>query len=409
MSAPPPSLKAPTPEDLNMFTYCKDPTKYTLSAEEKKRFDKFCDVLEAHKRKTDKQAEDDAKRNRTDDKKRQDKGSEVVRGLLSMETLEALLMCFGEEVVLAQFCTEMALETLASKQLFWQKHGPQIFKDAALYMKQFGKPALMNLTKPYSLLQRQLPGNFRFMANLSVQSRAMTVATSKAISGGVAIPRWGTRAFLWIMGSKFFSASMLTATRIAGVLSKVMIVQMIMQMVGMVVDMIDPCALQKEMSADVIQMMGSAMDEAFKQMVLPMQSYVMSLDQEPMYTNDWPIDARVEEMFPTDIRNIEVLAAQQEMFGLSNERMQEFENERLRLTMLYKMNQKYNYRGEPLRLPPAEDMTEDAPDDLMMRLGDRFLAQFSNNNVIVERWYSRYSPLIYIGIVLVLFLVIKYV
>jgi hypothetical protein len=406
MSASNPPLKAENP---NMFTYCQDPTKYTLSAVEKKRFDKFCDVLDAHKRKTDKQAEDDAKRNRTNDKKRQDKGSEIVKGLLSMETLEALLMSFGDEVILGQFITEMALETLATKQLFWQTHGTQIFKDASLYMKKFGKPALMNLTKPYTMLQRQLPGNVRFMANLSVQSRAMTVATSKAISGGVAIPRWGTRAFLWIMGSKYFAASMLTATRIAGVLSKVMIAQMLMQLVGMVVDMIDPCALQKEMNADVIKMMGSAMDEAFKQMVLPIQSYVLSLDKEPMYTNDWPIDARVEEMFPTDIRNIEVLAAQQEMFGLSDARMQEFENERLRLTMLYKMNQKYNYRGEPLRLPPAQDMTEDAPDDLMVRLGDRFLAQFSNNNVIVERWYNRYSPLIYIGIVILLFLVFKYV
>jgi hypothetical protein len=392
------------PANVDVFTYCKDPSKYKSSLPEEtvKQFDESCVAYD-------------------EQRKAAVENAELLKEIGTIKMLEGLpyaiiTTIFTDPVQMALIFGPTFLEKKPMQLLkFMQNHGQTLFKGAEKWMVKYGKDLTVKAVAKSGSV---------FASNVSVLTRSLQVGMNKALNLGLVVPRYGVRAFLWLSGTKAFAAvgaaagalgrsqavqkGLTSLSRLGGVLGKVMIAQAIVQVIGMIVDMADPCGLNKELSADVLKMMNSGMDDGFKKMMLPAQSYITSLRGEAMFTKEWPVDARVEQMFPTNLENIEVLDRQMEVFGITVDQYKQLEETRMDYIMMYKMNQRYNYLGQPLRIPSNEEVAN-APENVLAALKAPILSHFSNNNVVVERWYNRYRPLIYVTIILIIFLIFRYV
>jgi len=203
-------------------------------------------------------------------------------------------------------------------------------------------------------------------------------------------------------------------------LNPILLIVMVISIIGMIVDSIDPCNLNKTMDAETIRQFSMQMDDQFRDMMILQHNVIftgMSMSQtgeeEMQFVNQWPIDVKVETLFPyypfnkanqdKDIKNARLVE-----FGLTDEDQDDVQEMSIMYQQFYLENLKFNAYGQPLLFPENYDPPNIEPETLqLMQQQVNFF--FANNNPVVSRWMVKYSPLILVAIVGLLFIIFKFI
>jgi len=384
------STSSSTAETIDLTAYCNDPSKFVKQPEHVRYYyDNLCKTVDQMRAENNKSSEGGAAAGKA--------LGQFVTDLPYMLTVGM----FSDPSNLTLFFMTDALELTKP---FWDKHAAKVFANASKHMAQWG----------YNWIARfaQAPGLSRFLVNATALTRSMLYGVNVTVNLTTGMVRNTVRAFLALVGSRAFIASMQILVSLMSALSVVFAVQMVVQITSMIIDAADPCDLNKALDADSMVSMTQEMDRSFKEQILAPESVLVTPDQEIHYINQWPIDIRVEKLFPQRLRNsIEnepLKKARYEEFGMDNDRAAQLEDLHAEYLYYYLGNLRYNAYGQPISFPEKYDPPNVNP-KMMEEMGQKFVSLFANNNPVVARWIDKFAPLLLAGIVLILFLIFRYV
>jgi hypothetical protein len=402
--------------------YCEDPTKYRDRIPEQYRpsFDDACDMIRAMR-------EQDA-----EDASASGKGEQI--GMSFAYLLRDIPYMLTVGMVMDPSQLSMFLLTddtlgLVRFQNFFKRHSQQLWKNVASEMKRFGFPWVNRMSTQGGKIITQ--SGARTLQRGYAKYLLNTVALNGAVRRGIQqtitrlignVARGSVRVFIAVL--RLVSALAVGGTALAiralAFTNILFMLSMVTMIVGMVVDTLDPCDLNKALDAQSFQSYTEGMDEMFRQHVIPNETAFYA-NGEYKYYAKWPIDVRVENLFPTipsnkkkddseeedtEIQKIEQRRMKE--FGLTESRQDELISLKSEYEFLYLYNLKFNSYGQPLEMPPDFDPPDLTP-QMMQVMGEQFVNYFGNNNPVVSRWLVKYSPLILTAIAFVLFLIFKYV
>lgn len=230
------------------------------------------------------------------------------------------------------------------------------------------------------------------------------------------------RAFI-VVARLLGAAATMAAAKILTMLVKLnplMMKLMIVQIIGMIVDSFDPCELNRSMDAETLKQFSTSFDDQFRDMMILQHNIVfsgMSMssegEEEIQFMNQWPIDVKVETLFPyypfnKAVQDKDLKNARMVEFGLTDEDETSREELVSMYALFYLDNLKFNAYGQPLLFPENYDPSNIEPETLqvMQQQVNHF---FANNNPVVSRWLVKYSPLILVAIAGLLFIIFKFI
>jgi hypothetical protein len=437
-------------KQVDLLKYCKTPAKYAaLPKLTKDHYDAICKLIEESKA-----AEDEQNKTST-------KVGNAFQGIGTMITQLPYLLTGG-------LITDPSMLTmlLATDPTFGIPRGQREFSAfakktlnrAIIDMQKFGfervqKIKLMKFTPaelgPPGKLTRL--GKFLFSlgkitirAGVAVVQYPLMWAASKSIFllNSVTLMSCIRNAAFRVMGQMaakvagfsgvkgfIIAIRLLTAAgagAIAGVMklmvrmNKVFLWLMLVQVIGMIIDAIDPCGFNKQLDAAYLAEMVKNMDAQFRNTMMMQHSYIGTnpITKDMEFLLRWPIDVRVETLFPFYLMNNGMLDDEkQEYRDLIKARNLEFgitpaddELREAKLDMyqaLYLGNLKFNSNGQAIYFPTSE-VTDLEPNTLlqMQQYVDTYLGM---NNPVVVRSIQKYAPVILLAIVGLLFLVFKFI
>jgi hypothetical protein len=418
-------MSAPATTQTQMPTpaqYCEDPSKYKDRVPEQYRasFDSACEMLRAMR-------EQDAEEN-TAAGKATKIGTSIGYMIRDMPYMLTVGMIMDPSQVSMFLLTDESYG-LPRFQKFFQRHSQQLWKNVASEMKRFGFPWVNRMSSQGGKIITQ--SGARTLQRGYAKYLLNTVALNGAVRRGMQqtvtrlignVAKGSVRVFIALM--RVIASLAMTGTALAiralAFTNVLFMLSLVTMVVGMVVDTIDPCDLNKALDAQSFQSYTDGMDEMFRQYVIPNETAFYA-NGEYKYYAKWPIDVRVESLFPTipsnkkkddsdeedtDLKKIEDRHMKE--FGLTESRQDELISLKSEYEFLYLYNLKYNSYGQPLEMPPDFDPPDLTP-QMMQVMGEQFVNFFGNNNPIVSKWLIKYSPLILTAIAFVLFLIFKYV
>jgi hypothetical protein len=398
MTTPSPAVSN-TAIDLN--AYCSDPTKFAKEPEYvRSYYDNLCKLVEQMKTDPSSGAAGRA--------------FESLGDVLIQLPYMLTIGLFTDPGNLAMFALT---DALGMTKDFWGKNAAAVCQRAGQYMSTWGYNWVnrtMSKILPAGIRGAiRFPLASRFMVNSAALARAMMRAINVTINITTGIIRTSVRGFLALVGSRMFSAAMGAIASFMARLNTVFMVQMVVQFISMMVDSADPCDLNKAMDAEMVQQYANSMNQNFKEQLIGTETAYVTPDNELHFVKNWPIDVRVERLFPSHSRNRTdndtVDAARMEEFGLTKERDLELQDIQVEYMLLYLMNRKYDAYGKPLLELPEDTNMPDLTPQMMTSMEGYFVNMFASNNVVVGRWLTRYAPLILVGIFAVLFMMFKFV
>ena len=415
---------SPTTTSQQMPTvpqYCEDPSKYKDRVPEQYRptFDSACEMLREMKAQDEYDQSSEGKREKIGQN-----FAVLFRDLPYMITVGQV----SDPSQLSMFLLTDETLGLVRFRGFFERHSQQLWKSTANEMKRFGYSWVKQMSTQGGKIitkagtQALQRGYGRYLLNSVALNGAIRTGMQQTINrliGNVA--RGSVRVFVVLIRllASFAATGMAIAIRALAVMNFLFMVSMVMMLVGMVVDTLDPCGMNKALDAQSIQAYAEGMDDMFRQQIIPNETAFYA-NGEYKYYAKWPIDVRVERLFPMIPRSKKETgdedAALKEIekrrlleFGITESRRDELISLRMEYEFLYLYNLKFNSYGQPLVLSPEIENAPDLSPQMMQVMGEYYVNQFANNNPVVSKWLVRYSPLILTVIALVLFLIFKYV
>lgn len=163
-------------------------------------------------------------------------------------------------------------------------------------------------------------------------------------------------------------------------------------MVGMAIDLWDPCDLNKGLDASYVQEFTNSMNQSFRDSVLSsitQDTFNLQNKSSNIVVKQWPVDALVDNIL---------------LGYLSKEQLGEYQAQVLYYSCIYITARPYNANGQPLYLPPNDTATLINPVHIS-RASQILTSQFDNNNSVIQNLINRYYPLLYI----ISFIIIVYI
>lgn len=415
-SSPSSPSSTPPPVIPTVTQYCEDPSKYKDKIPEEYRasFDSACDMLR-EMREADEYGE-------SAEGKRELIGQTFGALIREMPYMLTVGMVTDPSQLAMYFVTDESMG-LPRMQGFFQRHSQQIWKNIARDMARFGRPWVQRMSTQGGKIitkagaQTLQRGYGKFMLNTVALNGAIRRGMQQTVTRLIGnIARGSVRVFIGLLrvvaGLAF--AGVTIALRALAFMNTLFLLSMVTMMVGMVVDTIDPCDLNKALDGQTMQSYVEGMDEMFRQQIIPQETMFYANGEYKSYAK-WPIDVRVERLFPLaskeedddpSVKDIQDRRLKE--FGITESRLNELISLKSEYEFLYLYNLKFNSYGQPLEVPPDFDPPDLTP-QMMQVMGEQFLNLFGNNNPIVSRWLVKWSPVILVAIAFVLFLVFKYV
>lgn len=407
---------------INLLSFCKDPSKY--SSYNKDVQDYYANLCAAMKK-----ADEQAKYQESPEYIAKEVGATIGDFLVELPYM-ILILQFTDP---SQFALMMLSDGLAATKEFWAKNASDVFTRMSRYMSSWGYDWISRIGSKGGQVLRFIgrpllrSGLGRFIVNTVALTRSLVWATNVTINVTTGIVRNTVRGFLALVGSRVFAGTMAIFASLMARLNPLFTLQMVLQITAMIVDKIDPCQLNKALDADTILDYSQSMDKVFKEQILgpesirvsPYKQYYGAENEDSYdYIRKWPIDVEVQNLFPTAMRNaLERLTDQQKIardaqmkeFGQTEEQSMRLAGLQSEYEVLYLFNLRFNSAGQVISWPKEYDDIPDLTPAFLESMRMPFIERFSNNNTVVSTWLQRYSPLILLGIFLVLFFVYKFV
>jgi hypothetical protein len=171
--------------------------------------------------------------------------------------------------------------------------------------------------------------------------------------------------------------------------SYVGIVMMVLQVIGMIFDSWDPCKLDTQLTADILDSYCQQFDGAFRASVLAVVGGVKDSYGRVSVPGNWPVEYYAEEGI------------------LQNKKEDYYGPIRTRFMMEYLGTLEINSDGLPI--DHSDDASSLITSSHLSEASQRMLAVFGDSNTVVENWIYKWWPVV-LGILIILiviFLVIR--
>lgn len=420
-------------KQVDLTTYCKTPSKYAkLPKLTREHYDVLCKLIE------------EAKASEAEQNKTSTRVASTFKGIGIMITQLPYLI-FSSLVTDPSFITMMLLTDptfgIPRGQREVQVFAKKTFNRAVVDMQKTGFARIQKIKlMKFTPAELGPPGKLTRLGKWILKIGSWTTSKMIYLLNATTMIQCIRTAAFRVMGQMaakvagfagvkgFIIAVRLLAAAGAGLvtgamklmvkMNKVFLWLMLVQMIGMIIDSIDPCGFNKQLDAAYLAEMVKNMDAQFRNTMMLQHSY---LGKNPI-TNDmefllrWPIDVRVETLFPFYVMNNGMLDEEQQVYqDLIKSRNLEFgitpaddEMRKVKLEMyqtLYLGNLKFNSDGQAIYFPKVE-VTDLEPNTLLQM--QQFVNTFlGNNNPVIAQTLKKYAPVILMAIVGVLFLVFK--
>lgn len=175
---------------------------------------------------------------------------------------------------------------------------------------------------------------------------------------------------------------------LGGILNALLIVQMVIQIIGMIFDSWDPCNLNVQLNKDLLKEYGDSFNQGFRSQVLQSIGTVQDSYGQVIETTTWPIEFYAERSVLIPIKK------------------SYYDGVALRYAMHYINSLQYNSLGEPISWKSNARLINN--NDLK-QLENSIATALSDDNTVVANWFVRYWPvlLLLVIVLIVIFLFIK--
>lgn len=173
----------------------------------------------------------------------------------------------------------------------------------------------------------------------------------------------------------FVAARLIEGAEMLGsIIDEVLIIQMIVQLVGMVLDMWDPCNYNQELDSSTLDTFTDLYNKAFRDNVLIKVESIVDSYGHVTIGNIWPIEFYADRI-------------------LTNEKEDHYKKIRFNLFAKYISSLQYNSDGLPINF-------EDDPAARLMTNSDFWIVEktvstyFANDNTVIANWFLKWWPIL---------------